>query len=371
MIAWSATTLASAWATSFEMLVVLRVGLAIGEAALTPAAISLISDLFPRSGRSIAAGVYGAAGALGLSIAFMTSGVISHLHSSGVFRGLLILGDMSAWRMMLVVTSLAGFAITTLMFIGSARAEPARQSNITGSSDGELNEDPTLGVFTERAAATRFYVFYLLGCAVFTISAFSLLIWYPTHLVRAYGLTTSQASFISGMIYLVAGTGGYFGFPLLIGLLMRAERNWLVPVAMVSGGAGCALLALAVEQTTLLPSLIFAVGAVFFVSSAGPLSYVGVAVIAGSSVRGRLTAVGQSLNIAVGLGLGPLIVGTLSKNVFSGPLAIAHALAATAGIAGRIALLSLSFALPPYLGVVRRARKLRGAGPQAVATTSA
>jgi hypothetical protein len=120
-----------------------------------------------------------------------------------------------------------------------------------------------------------------------------------------------------------------------------------------------------------LPSLVFAVGAVFFVSSAGPLSYVGVAVTAGTMVRGRLTAVGQSLNLAIGLGLGPLIVGTLSKNVFSGPLAIGHALAAAAGIASIIALLSLSFALPPYLGVVRQARKSDGAGPHAVATPSA
>ena len=49
IVTWSVATILSAFATSFGMMLVLRCGVAIGEAVLMPAAISLIGDLFPQA----------------------------------------------------------------------------------------------------------------------------------------------------------------------------------------------------------------------------------------------------------------------------------------------------------------------------------
>src|SRR3546814_4994113 len=51
VLCWTAATIATAFAPDFEAVAALRVGVAIAEAVLFPAAISMIADLFPPSRR--------------------------------------------------------------------------------------------------------------------------------------------------------------------------------------------------------------------------------------------------------------------------------------------------------------------------------
>src|SRR5215469_15237613 len=48
---WGLSTIASGFTTTFTQLVITRMGLGIGEAALSPAAFAMISDYFPKSKR--------------------------------------------------------------------------------------------------------------------------------------------------------------------------------------------------------------------------------------------------------------------------------------------------------------------------------
>src|SRR5690606_960344 len=48
VVLWSICTVASGFAPNFTGLLILRAGVAVGEAVLSPAAISIIADIFPR-----------------------------------------------------------------------------------------------------------------------------------------------------------------------------------------------------------------------------------------------------------------------------------------------------------------------------------
>jgi len=58
LVLWSAATAASGLARSFGHMAAARMLLGVGEAALTPAAVSMLSDVFPAKRRALAGGIY-------------------------------------------------------------------------------------------------------------------------------------------------------------------------------------------------------------------------------------------------------------------------------------------------------------------------
>src|SRR5215210_4493903 len=74
---WSSMTALSGWARSFIQLAIPRIFVGIGEATLTPAAISMLGDAFPPQRLGLAIGVYYAGIPLGLAIALISSSFIA------------------------------------------------------------------------------------------------------------------------------------------------------------------------------------------------------------------------------------------------------------------------------------------------------
>ena len=71
VILWSASTLASGFASGFPALLACKSGVAIGEAVLSPAAISIIGDLFMRKKRTLPTSLYVAIGGFMQASAFL------------------------------------------------------------------------------------------------------------------------------------------------------------------------------------------------------------------------------------------------------------------------------------------------------------
>lgn len=57
LLAWSLVTLATAWVTTYDQLLLSRIALAIAQAACMPASVALIVDYHRGSTRSIASGL--------------------------------------------------------------------------------------------------------------------------------------------------------------------------------------------------------------------------------------------------------------------------------------------------------------------------
>jgi predicted MFS family arabinose efflux permease len=76
VLVWSLCTAASGYANSFEQMVLARFFVATGEAALVPAAVSLLAEVFSAQRRSTAVGVFFIGIPLGIGLAFVIAGTL-------------------------------------------------------------------------------------------------------------------------------------------------------------------------------------------------------------------------------------------------------------------------------------------------------
>jgi predicted MFS family arabinose efflux permease len=80
ILIWSVCTAASGAAQSFEHMVAARFFVATGEAALVPAAVSLLMEVFRPERRSTAAGVFFMGIPLGIGLSFLLAGTLGAAH---------------------------------------------------------------------------------------------------------------------------------------------------------------------------------------------------------------------------------------------------------------------------------------------------
>src|SRR5688500_7570702 len=106
---WSAMTALSGWARSFMALAIPRIFVGIGEATLTPASISMLSDAFPPRRLGLAVGIYYAGIPLGLATALISSSFIA---------------PRFGWRFSFYALGILGLIATGFLFLFR---EPARR----------------------------------------------------------------------------------------------------------------------------------------------------------------------------------------------------------------------------------------------------
>ena len=76
IVIWSFATAVCGMANTFVQLFLARMGVGVGEAALSPTAYSIITDSFPKSRLGLALGVYSLGAFLGSGLAFMVGGAV-------------------------------------------------------------------------------------------------------------------------------------------------------------------------------------------------------------------------------------------------------------------------------------------------------
>lgn len=99
---WSGMTGLSGMARNFTEMTLARIFVGVGEATLTPAALSMLSEVFPARQRSLAAGVYYLGIPLGVSIGFVITG---------------FLAPYIGWRNSFLSLGVVGILMTGLMFL--------------------------------------------------------------------------------------------------------------------------------------------------------------------------------------------------------------------------------------------------------------
>ncbi|MGH8785367.1 MAG: MFS transporter [Cupriavidus necator] len=100
VLIWSACTWASGHAQSFEQMVVARFFVASGEAALVPAAVALLAELFSAKRRSSAMGVFFMGIPFGVGCSFLLAGTFGAEHG---------------WRTTFYALGLIGVVIAVLL----------------------------------------------------------------------------------------------------------------------------------------------------------------------------------------------------------------------------------------------------------------
>ncbi len=212
MTVWCVMTAASGLARNFIQLFIARLGIGAGEAALSPAALSLISDSFPAEKRTSPIGVYNSAIYIGSGLAMLLGGAIIQMVDSMPPVTVPFIGLLVPWQITFVVVGLPGLLVA--LAIAMTR-EPSRKDILRGQA-GDAAELSFSDVVRYVWARKNIYGPIFVGMAVVAVVNFMFLAWIPTLYIRVHGWDISNIGYAFGIILLIFGplgiaTGGRLG----------------------------------------------------------------------------------------------------------------------------------------------------------------
>ena len=197
ILIWCAMTTGNGFVTTFLALFLLRLGLGLGEAVVTPASISIISDYFNRTERGRAISIYMAGPYLGAGLAFLAGGfIVSHLESLGHVDWPLI-GERAPWQAAFIFVGIPGFLFALMML---TVREPERQER-TGSAQG-------IGVaFKYILKRWRGFGALFVGSSC-NFAMIATTLWTVPLFQRVYGWSIAEVGAVTGLFYFTAGPLG-------------------------------------------------------------------------------------------------------------------------------------------------------------------
>lgn len=325
---WSASTLLSAFARDFPELLICRSGVAIGEAVLTPAAISLIGDLFEADRRRLPISVYSSISSLMATGSYIVAAAaleFATVQSAG--------SGMEPWRITLLILGLPGLVLAAI-FALTVR-EPDRRNH--RAPEGSAETVGAAQVWTYLRANLRFYLPFYAALGSISALLYSILSWAPTYVARAQEISTADAGYLVGLVGMIAGLAGTFLWPALADRIDRSRPQDGLPIVMIVcvalGSAGAFAAATAESRTELVAGLALAMMTLPPVSTV--LSSLLIQRHGPASMRARLIAANVLMVNLVGYTVGPQFVGIYLDA--SADASIGAAIAWLAVLAGPIA----------------------------------
>jgi MFS family permease len=339
---WSLMTAACGLTKSFLGLFLVRVGVGVGEAALSPSAYSMISDLFPKQKLGRALAVYQGGAFLGAGIAFLAGGMVIQLLSAAGNVELPLIGLVKPWQMTFFVVGLPGILVGFLML---TITEPARRGKLAGHSDG-IPFRQVVGYVKTRA---RLFVSLFAGFALLAVPITTFMTWVPAYMNRVHAYTRAEAGFTLGLILLIFSPAGvYFGGWLIDQLQKRGYADATFRVGLI---AAALLLPLSYFATTMTDSAITVALLCPFVFCASiPIAAAPATLqlLAPNQMRAQLSAAWLLALNLISTTVGPTLVGFLSEFIFQDEMAVGLAIALVNCISAPIAGLLLWTAIRPF-----------------------
>lgn len=301
VVIWSICSGMSAFATDFWTLFACRVGVGIGEAALGPAAISLLADYFPPARRATVTSIYSMGIAIGAGLAALLGGSLSQF----------------GWRYAFMIVGFPGVIFGVLAFF---LREPAR--SVAVATDVSYSSTDWKKLLTNRA-----FIVLCLGYALFGLATNSISIWGAIFISRVHSVDIPTYGFWAGVMTLAAGIPATLFFGAIADWFRQRGHG-----RMLFGALLC-LISFPMWLVVLFSTNFYLIVPASFVLLATGLGWVGAAAadvteIAGVNLRGLGVAIFFfAVNIAAYL-IGSNAIGIISDRLGStqSPANMAYAL---------------------------------------------
>jgi len=204
MSLWCLMTAASGLARNFTQLFLARLGIGVGEAALSPAALSLISDSFPPEKRTAPIGFYNSAIYIGAGLAMLMGGAIIQIVSNSPPMDVPFVGELAPWQTTFIIVGLPGLLIAALIAL---TREPTRKEVMQAASGGAA-ELSLLDVVKYLWTKRYLYGPIFIGMSVVAVVNYMFLAWIPTLYIRVHLWDVSSIGYAFGIILLIFGPLG-------------------------------------------------------------------------------------------------------------------------------------------------------------------
>src|SRR5215470_7660233 len=202
MVLWSLFTTGCGMATTFPQMLMLRMGVGVGEAALSPAAYSLIVDYVPPRRMSTALSVYSAGIYVGSGLSFLLGGLVRNYAATRGITSLPLIGHIHPWQILFFAVGVPGILLAPLLF---TVREP-RHRGVSIHATVSMGE-----VFSYIFANGKTFLLHNIGFGFLSLASYASAAWVPEFYVRTYHWNIKTVGLVYGSIVMVMGSLGIIG----------------------------------------------------------------------------------------------------------------------------------------------------------------
>lgn len=335
VLIWSFFTASCAFASSFNMLFLSRMGVGIGEATLGPAAFSIMADLFPKERMGVAASVFYWGNLVGAGLALLIGGAVREAVATMQPWNIPFMGEVTGWRLVFVMLGIPGMIFAFLVF---TVREPKRSA--VAMVGGQVVQ-PTVGeAMAEMRKRWQSVVGISLAFSFQAAANYGFMGWATEFFLRVHHWGPGQTTRALGTLIMTCGVAGLY-----IGgwISDRWHRKGVIDaplrVAIPSALGIVIFLTAAMLAPTPELSLAFAAPGLFAIALPMGTASASLTYIFPNQFRGLVTALYLFILNLGGLPIGNYIPGLLTDKLFHDPLKIGTSAAITIGVCGTLMLL--------------------------------
>nr|WP_255682201.1 MFS transporter [Luteimonas sp. BDR2-5] len=291
---WSLMTTLCGVAQNYIQLLLLRIGVGVGEAGSTPASHSLIADHFPAKRRATAFALF----ALGVPLGSFC----------GAILGGWIVQNMG-WRAAFLILGIPGIALALLVAL--TLREPPR-----GLADGAVEQartpPPPLLEVIRLILRKKTFVHLTIGCALVGFANFGINMFMPIYFSRVFGMSFAQAGLAFGLITGIGAMAGNGIGGFLSDWAGKRDTRWYLWVVALGVAVATPFYLFAFLQTNWIvaAAMMLVFGSMMYIWY-GPTFAVAYTMV-GPRMRASASAVVLLVNTLIGQGLGPIFIGGAS-----------------------------------------------------------
>ncbi len=349
---WSVATAVCGTAKNFWQLFAARMGVGVGEAALSPAAYSMITDAFPKSKLGLALGVYSMGSFLGAGLAYIIGGVAIEMVSKIGIVEVPIIGTIKPWQMTFFIVGLPGLIVAALFYL--TVKDPERKGVVEGDS-GYAIKDVFAYIGKNKGAFSAHY----LGFGLLALVLYALMSWAPAFLLRNYELTTRDVGIYLGTLVLVCNVGGVLSSGWLIDFFTKRGRADAAMLAGVVGGLGAIVPAALFPFMPSLTSTLVVLGiALYFASFPMATSAAALQLMAPNQMRAQVTALFFLFMNLLGITGGATLVALSTDYLFQDEKAVGFSMAMVACGSALIAVLLMARGLKSFRATIEKLQEV-------------
>lgn len=340
---WSISTMCCGLASNFVQLALCRLGVGAGDAAVSPAISSAISDLFPKERLARAMSIMGFAFVVGNGLALLAGGlIIGHFNDLGTVTVPLI-GELYPWQATFIVVGMPGLIAAALYL---TVPEPKRREH----SKWHSPDAPTLGaVLRHLKNNRRLFAPMFVGLALHSIVGAGMLAWTPSFFERSFGWNAEQYGTTAGILGLMLNPIGILvGFRVSEWMHARGKTDANARLTAMSYWIAVPLCILAFLMPTPYAALaLLLINSVISIAVVGSMN-AAMLVVTPSRMRGQMTALYLVMYNVIGYGAGPTVVALVTDYLFGREDALYLSLALVAAVLTPLSAFIYMLVLKPY-----------------------
>ena len=338
VIFWSFATIGTSLVQSYPQLLIARMALGMGEAALNPAAHSILADKFSRQRMATALSIYSTGAAIGGGLALALGGWIITWFSQFETVHFVVLGDLKPWQAVFACVGLPGLLLAFLAFTfkeSAPRAASAEAPDVPAAVTPRVRVP--MWPFLKRRRALLLCFAGSFGCVSMII--WSVNAWFPAFMDRNYGWSPAQIGSSFGLVSM-AGTllGSLFAGLIVDRMVARGHDDAHLRVLMLTLAVGVPLGVIGFLAASPYVALVMIFLLKLLVFSAFGYGAAAMQIITPHALRGRMAALYLLGMVLLGNGLGPFTVAMLTEYLFRNPLRLGDSLATLAAVVTPVAL---------------------------------